>query len=177
MPNAVTHVLIPIIILEIIRDYIIKDRKKFPLHYILIAGIAGLLPDIDIMVYWIMNIFAKISLSEIHRTFSHTLFLPLLFLILGLLTFKVKIKFLSKHKLRLRTIFFVITFGVLLHLFLDWLLIGEIKPLYPLNNLIIGLNLVKLTPFPDTIIPALDAILLIGWLIHEEFRHKISDFI
>ena len=90
MPNAVTHILIPIVILELIRDYVIKDRKKFPLHYILIGGIAGLLPDIDVAVYWIINIFVKIPLNEVHRTFSHTLFLPLLFLILGLLTFKVK---------------------------------------------------------------------------------------
>ena len=49
MPYAVTHVLVAIILAEIIRDYIVKDKKKFPLHYILIAGIAGLLPDVDVV--------------------------------------------------------------------------------------------------------------------------------
>ncbi len=53
MPQAVTHVLIALIIGSFVRDFYIKkkDKKKFPLHYILILGVAGLLPDIDVAVY------------------------------------------------------------------------------------------------------------------------------
>ena len=52
MPQAVVHVLFAIIALDLVRDYLIKDKKKFPLHYVFIGGVAGLLPDIDIPVFW-----------------------------------------------------------------------------------------------------------------------------
>ncbi len=38
MPYAVTHVILTIVLLDIIRDYIVKDRKKIPLHCIFIGG-------------------------------------------------------------------------------------------------------------------------------------------
>ena len=52
MPYAVTHVIFALVIADVIRDYVVRDKKKFPLHYVLIAGIAGLLPDIDILFDW-----------------------------------------------------------------------------------------------------------------------------
>ena len=179
MPHAVTHVLIAIILLDIIRDYAIKKkhRMKFPLHYLIIVGIAALLPDVDIVIYWFLNLVSGVSLSEVHRTFTHTLFFPAIFLVAGFITLNVKSKNLSKHKMKLSTIFFIIAFGVFTHLLLDFALSGYVMPLYPLSTQTFGLNLVKLTPWPDTILPALDAILLLGWLIHEERKHKISDFI
>ncbi len=179
MPQAVTHVLIAIILLDIIRDYIIKkkNRNKFPMHYLIIAGIAALLPDIDIAVYWILKLTSGVALTEIHRTFTHALFLPAIFLLLGFLFWSFKSRTLGKHKLKLHSIFFVIAFGSFIHLLLDYLLSGYIMPFYPLSYASYGLNLVKLTPWPETILPALDAILLLGWLVHEEIRHKISDFI
>ena len=41
MPLAVTHILIPAILADIYRDHFAK--KKFSLHYVYIAGLAGLL--------------------------------------------------------------------------------------------------------------------------------------
>lgn len=179
MPQAVTHVLIAIILLDIIRDYVLKPkhRNKFPMHYLIIAGVAALLPDIDIVVYWFMNLVLGTTLSEVHRTFTHALFFPLLFVLLGFLFWNFKSKFFEKHKMKLHTTFFIIAFGILIHLLLDFLLSGYIMPFYPLSYVSYGLNLVKLTPWPDTVLPALDAILLLGWLTHEEIKHKISDFI
>jgi membrane-bound metal-dependent hydrolase YbcI (DUF457 family) len=179
MPHAVTHVLIAIILLDIIRDHVLKKkhRMKFPLHYLLIVGIAGLLPDIDIVIYWIVNIISNVPLSEVHRTFTHTIFFPIIFVVAGLVTWKVKSKFLARHKMRLNTVFFIIALGTFIHLVLDATLSGVIMPIYPLNTMALGLNLVQLTPWPDTILPAIDAILLLGWLAHEEVKHKISDFI
>ena len=57
MPQAVTHILVPIILLSIIRDKIVSKNKKahFPLHYVLIAGLAGGLPDIDILISLFLN--------------------------------------------------------------------------------------------------------------------------
>ena len=168
MPYAVTH--ISIIIADIIRDYIVK--KKFSLYYVLIAGIAGLLPDIDIPIYWLLNSFSTIS--PIHRTFTHTIFLPLIFFIVAFL-FKDKKIF----NLDLKLVFLMISLGIFIHLILDALLIGYIIPLYPFIYTQIGLNLVKYLPLfiQNSFLPALDAILLILWLIHEEIKHKIRDFI
>jgi len=101
MPFAVTHVLVAIIVADVIRDYTVKNSRKFPLHYVLIAGIAGLLPDIDVPIWWILNNFGY-TLAEVHRTFSHTLFIPLIFLALALFTKGIKNKFLGKHKLKLK---------------------------------------------------------------------------
>lgn len=58
MPLAVTHVLLTIILVDLFRDYIMKNHKKYlTLHTIMIAGIAGLLPDIDIPLFWLLNFF------------------------------------------------------------------------------------------------------------------------
>ena len=179
MPHAVTHVLIAIILLDLIRDYTLKKkhRMKFPLHYLIIVGIAGLLPDIDIVIYWIMNVISNVPLSEVHRTFTHTLFFPAIFAVAGFATWKVKSKFLARHKMKLNTIFFIIAFGTFIHLILDATLSGYIMPIDPIAIFKVGLNLVQLTPWPDTILPAIDAVLLLAWLAHEEIKHKISDFI
>ena len=176
MPFAVTHVLIAIIVADIIRDYIVKDRRKFPLHYVLIAGIAGLLPDLDVPIWWILSNFGY-SLSEVHRTFSHTLFVPLIFLLLAIFTVKTKSRFLARHKLKLNIIFYMITLGTMIHLLLDGFLVGFIMPLYPFSTAKFGLNLIPATDIGISLIAGLDAILLLAWLIHEEIRHKISDFI
>ena len=55
MPYAVTHILIALIVADVIRDYVVKNKKKFTLHYVLIAGIAGLLPDADTIIYLVLN--------------------------------------------------------------------------------------------------------------------------
>ena len=55
MPLAVTHVLLTIIMVDLYRDYITKHKGYFTLHTVFIAGFAGLLPDIDIPLNWILN--------------------------------------------------------------------------------------------------------------------------
>ena len=97
MPQSVTHVIIALVVASLIRDYYVSKsgRKKFPLHYVLIAGIAGLLPDIDVAAYWILHFFG-FTLSEVHRNFTHSLFVPLLFLLLAFVFANTNLKFLSK---------------------------------------------------------------------------------
>src|SRR4030042_1297117 len=175
MPNAVTHFLIPVILLELFRDFFVKNKKSFPVHYVFIGGLAGLLPDFDVAFYYILSFFG-FTIQEVHRTFSHNLFIPLIFVILALLFHKFKNKELGEHHLKLKNIFLVIAFGIFIHLLLDAITDGSIMPLYPLSNFSIGLNLIKLIPIPviwqDRIIPSLDAILLILWMIHLEMKHK-----
>jgi membrane-bound metal-dependent hydrolase YbcI (DUF457 family) len=180
MPQAVTHILIAIVLMSLIRDFYIskKGKKSFPLHYVLIAGIAWLLPDIDIIAFWGLN-FLGFTLNEVHRTFTHTLFVPLLFFILFLAFSKVRVKELGKHKLKLNIIFLMIAFGAFIHLLLDATLAGYIRPFYPFSLFSFGINLIGYLPstLRDLALPSLDAIILVVWLVYVELRHKISDFV
>jgi membrane-bound metal-dependent hydrolase YbcI (DUF457 family) len=178
MPQAVTHFLIPVILLEIFREFFVKNKKTFPVHYVFIAGLAGLLPDFDVAAYYILSFFG-LTLQQVHRTFSHTLFLPLLFLLLGLFFWKFKNKELGEHHLKLKNIFFAIAFGTFIHLLLDATASGVVMPLYPFFTFTVGLNLILLLPsqWQSTILPTLDAVLLIFWMVYLELKHKISNLI
>lgn len=175
MPYTVTHILVPLILIGLYRDYIV--RKKFPLYYVFIGGIAGILPDLDVLIFYFLSFFG-VEFTDVHRTFSHTLFLPLIFVILGLLTFNVG-KRIRKHNLKLNTLFYMIAFGSFIHLILDAIFSGQIMPFYPLSYHTLGFNIVDLAPFSwrPSLLPILDAILLILWLCYLEIKHKISDFV
>lgn len=178
MPQAATHLIIALIIGSFIRDYFVRRKDKFPLHYVLILGLASLVPDLDFALYWI-SYWLGASIPEVHRTFTHTLFFPALFFILSLATLKLKNKELGRHHLKIHTIFWVIALGILIHLALDLIISGNIMPLYPLLNYSIGNDISANLPAPlDRIFwPCLDAALLVLWLVYVEWKHKISDFI
>ncbi len=178
MPYAVTHILIPLILLELYRHYYVKNKKTFPLHYVLIGGLAGLIPDLDVAAYYLLSFFG-FSMGQVHRTFSHNIFVPFIFIILALVFYSFKNEALGERHLKLRNIFLVIAFGIFIHLLLDMLIAGAIMPFYPFNSFSIGLNLIRVFPYAwqGSIVPSIDAILLILWLVSLEFRHKISDFI
>lgn len=182
MPHAITHFLIPAVLTALFRDFYLKkkDKRRFPLHYVLIAGLAGLLPDLDIAVYYILYFFGA-TINQSHRTFTHNLLIPIILFLSGIMFFleKTKNKELGKHKLKLSTLFFVISFGILTHLILDALVAGSIMPFYPFTNFSMGINLIGAVPgpFQSTIIPVIDAVILIFWMIYMELKHKISDFI
>lgn len=169
MPFAVTHVLSTIILVDLYRDYIAKHKKYFTMHTLFIAGLAGLLPDVDIPLNWILNFFG----TELqHRTITHTPLFGLIFLIPGFIFWKKE-----KHK---EAIFFFVTcFGVLLHLLLDYLFVsdygGGIMWFYPFSYTTYGLGLLQ--NVSATFFAGIDAIILLFWLWHEEVKHKISDFI
>lgn len=176
MPYAVTHILVALIVADIIRDYVVKNKKKFPLHYVLIAGISGLLPDLDTIAYWFLNMLYGIPSSLVHRLYSHNLTIALIFLLLGFLTIKIKNIHFSRHKLKLSIIFYMIALGYFIHLILDYFLSGKIMPLFPFSTLKVGLELTS-GRLGDSILQGIDAILLVLWLVHEEVKHRISDFI
>jgi membrane-bound metal-dependent hydrolase YbcI (DUF457 family) len=168
MPYAVTHVLLAIILVGLYRDYITKHKKYFTLHTVFIAGLAGLLPDIDIPLNWFLNFF---GLNIVHGTITHTLLFALIFLIPGLILWRQK-----KHKVAMY--FFVVCFGILFHIFLDFLFKSDsfgIMLFYPLSTQTFGLNLIS--NLSQTVSAGIDAIILLAWLWHEEIKHKISDFI
>lgn len=174
MPLAVTHVILAVILIDLVRDYIIKNHKKYlTLHTIMIGGIAGLLPDIDVPINWLLDFFGKSFEIMRHGGLTHTAFFGLLFLIPGFIFWKKK-----KHKIAVY--FFVITFGILFHIFLDYLLGGGghegMMLLWPLSSQVFKIHLLKFFNL-DNLPAGIDALLLLIWLWHEEIKHKISDFI
>ena len=169
MPQAVVHVLAAIILLDLIRDYALKDRKKLSLHYIFIGGVAGLLPDADIPLHWLLNNVLNFQVDWFHRTLTHSLFLPLATLVITL----ILIQFTKKKDTAL--LFAVITFGFATHLLLDGILTGYIPLFYPLSQAQYGLNLLGKVTWP-ALIEGLDAIILLVWLWDLDRRHKLRDY-
>lgn len=173
MPLAVTHVLLTIILVDLYRDYITKHKRLFSLHTVLIAGIAGLLPDIDVPLRMMYQLFkAEIPILLQHGMLTHTPLFALIFLIPALILWKQ-----GKHKPAV--VFFVITFGAMFHLFLDWLIGGGayegIMWFFPLSTHTFKLHILRNVGLSDWPM-ALDAVILIGWLWHENIKHKIKDF-
>lgn len=173
MPFAVTHVLTSIISVDLYRDYVAKHKKYFTLHTIFIAGLAGLLPDIDIPLGHVLGWFG----AELgHRTFTHTPLFGLIFLIPALIYWK-----LGKH--RIGMYFFVTTFGIMTHLLLDFLIVpdqaGGVLLFYPFSAAAFDIGILGSASTIQTMqmYAAFDAVLLMLWLWHEEMRHKISDYI
>ena len=169
MPQAVVHVLFAIILLDLIRWYGLKDPKKLPLHYIFIGGVAGLLPDADIPIYWLLKNVLGFQVEWFHRTITHSLFLPLTTLIITL----ALIHFSKKKNLAL--FFAVITFGFASHLLIDGILSGYIPLFYPFSQAQYGLNLLGKLAWPS-IVQGLDAVILLVWLWDLDRRHKLRDY-
>lgn len=175
MPYAVTHILLTVLLADLYRDYVTKHKKYFTLHTILIAGIAGLLPDIDIPLSWLLNAFnpGSVSLILTHGGITHTPFFGLIFLIPAIYLWERK-----KHKQAMY--FFVISFGILFHIFLDYSLgggmHGGIMVFWPISMATFKIHFLSTLGLSD-IPQALDALILLAWLYHEEIKHKIKDFI
>lgn len=170
MPLAVTHVLLTIIIVDLYRDYVTKHRKYFTIHTLFIAGIGGLLPDIDIPLSQVISYLGYSPGLLSHGGITHTIFFGLVFLIPAFIL-------LIKKKHKESVYFFVLSFGILFHIFLDvivnesyymlfWPLTASTFSITQLTNL--GINGLQ---------APLDAIILLVWLYHEEVKHKIKDFI
>ena len=169
MPFAVTHVLSAIILVDLFRDYIAKHKEYFTLHTVFIAGLGGLLPDIDIPLNWFLNLFGA---GIVHQSVTHTPLFALIFLIPGLILWRN-----NKHKPAMY--FFVIGFGIFLHISFDYMFIGDygagIMFFYPFSNTTYGLGLLQ--NVTTNFFAGIDAVILLLWLWHEEVKHKISDFI
>src|SRR3989344_5650800 len=181
MPQAAAHILIPLFLVSFWRDrYLAKNKRNlFPLHYVLIAGIAGIIPDLDIVAFWALAFFG-FTLEQIHRTFAHTIFIPFIFVIVGLIFHRTKVSLctIRKHTLHLNKVMYALAFGTLAHLVLDALVSGMITPIYPISSWAIGLDLFGYLPsqLQELAAPSLDAGILIIWIIYLEVKHKISDF-
>jgi len=163
MANAVTHIILTIVIIDIFRDYFIK--KKFPTWIVLAGGIAGLLPDIDLPFTWLYNFVNKTALN-FHGGLTHSIIIPIIFLLIGLFIW-------YKHgKRNTRILFFAIAFGWAFHLLLDCMFGGYSSLLFPFyaGNFCPEFNIQRYAA-------GIDAVILVLWLLHEEIMHEIKDYI
>lgn len=163
MAYSVTHVILTIVILDLFRHYVF-GKLKFPRYWLLIGGIAGLVPDLDIPFSWIYNFFTGLAV-DFHGTFTHSLIFPLIFLVLGgILYYKKNSKWAG--------ICFVISAGWFLHLILDCGFGDPKEFIWPffINNFCPQWGI---QPYAMH----LDAIILVLWLVHEEVHKKIKDYI
>lgn len=170
MPYTTTHVLVSIIAIELFREYFSKNNNKFPRYYILIAAISGIFPDIEYLFL----------LSFKERYFLHSIFIPMIFLLLGLASMKlnVKDKYFGMRHMNIAFIFFVFSAGSLIHIILDSIFVDTIPLFYPFLDYKIGLELVNKFPqhLRELVLPIVDGILLFFWLVWLQFKLKIGDY-
>jgi len=165
MPYAVAHMLLPMLLLDFLRHKVFKNKKSLPNRYVLIAGLAGLLPDIDIPFSYLF------SGLLVHRGITHTIWISLSFL----LGFAI-LQFVKRHNIA--KIFLMISIGAGSHVILDILTAGSIQLFYPLSKAYFSVNLIP-TLFPHIGVTfayaALDALLLFGWIATIILRRRVQD--
>ncbi len=165
MALAVTHIILTIVILDLFRHYVF-GRKKFPRYLLVVGGVAGLLPDIDVPLSWLLS-FLSGTAVDIHRVFSHSIFFVFLFLLLA-----VVFQYYQKN-MKWAKIFYVIAVGWALHLVLDCFYGGSWSSiLWPLSFFLSFCPAWDFHPYASGI----DAIILVLWLVHEEVHSYIKDY-
>ena len=163
MALAVTHVLLTIVVLDLFRHYLF-GKHKFPRYWLVIGGVAGLFPDIDIPLGWAYN-FLTGSAINIHGMFTHSIIFPALFLVAGFI-------FHYQRKSKWAGWCFVIAGGWFMHGLLDCTFGGYKDFFWPLfvNNFCPQFGI-------DKFAPHIDAVILVLWLVHEELHKRIRDYI
>ncbi len=163
MPFAVTHILVPMILVDFARDHIFKIKKQFlPNKYVLLTGLFGLIPDIDMLSF-------LFGMPNLHGTITHSIIFPIAFFIGFLISYFLK-------KERTYKIFLMLFIGISIHILLDFSFSDTITVLLPFDFNRYGLNLIGSLGTWYELYAAMDAILLFLWLIHEGLEHKISEY-
>lgn len=154
MPFAIAHALIPILILQITGRYSEKLRSVLTWHRLLIVGFFGFASDLDVAVGLIVNLFYHAG--ELHRTLSHSLFIPLIIFAAAI----------SVKKWRIGLMF--IGFGWLTHPILDFIVSGTLPLFYPFRGEF-GLKILaeNASTFSNILtLIALDITVLVIWILY-----------
>ncbi len=173
MPLAAAHVLIPLFLASVLRDYTRWGRKHISKGMVLFIGISGLLPDLDVPVFLLLSQFSQVSMENIHRTVTHSLIVPLA---------AVAVFFLLGAIRQNNAYLLGFAAGSLSHIILDGLMKGGVPLFFPLSSQSYGLNLISLlvpaagsgAMYEFTLLAGLDAALLTGWLVYEFHKKRIK---
>lgn len=175
---ATTHVIIPLVIVDFIRDYFLKHkhRRLIPRAYVLFVGLGGILPDIDIALAHLLS-FLSIELPRIlrHGRVTHSIFIPAILLLIAASLWKWTKFSKGSSKKKHHHWFLIVTLiaiGMLSHILLDGFA-GATTPYYPLSQAVaFGVQRINLQ-----LMISIDAMILLLWLFHEEWRHNIKKFV
>ncbi len=171
MPQAITHFIFSLVLFTIVWSFTHRNGKRPPLFYALIAGLGGLVPDLDYALFWFMYSLKYLSdVDIVHRTFTHSLLFPLALSLIAFALMRVRFKirnykklfeFLeffsqrtnkttnpnlkkgvcSLYQINVGAVLAIVAFGSLTHIVLDAVLSGYIRPLYPFFSIEVGTGL------------------------------------
>ncbi|MBT3940446.1 metal-dependent hydrolase [Candidatus Woesearchaeota archaeon] len=175
---ATTHVILPIVVVDLIRDYFLrhKHRRLIPRKYVFFVGVGGILPDLDVALAYIFN-FLSINLPDMlrHGRITHSILLPILFFTLAAGLWGGTKFSKGKSKKQHHQWFLILTLvgiGMLSHVLLDGFA-GLTTPYYPISNAVaFGAQRIN-----QQMMISIDAVILLVWLFHEEWHHNIRKFV
>ncbi|HLC54719.1 MAG TPA: metal-dependent hydrolase [Candidatus Nanoarchaeia archaeon] len=179
MPQAVTHFIFSLVLFTVVWSCLHKKDAKIPLAYVLLAGLAGLLPDIDYALFWIMYTLGYLSdVNLVHRIFTHSLVFPLAF---GLIAFVLmRVRLTIKHRqINAGAVLAIVAFGSLIHIALDAALSGYIRPLYPFSFVEIGTGLLDgIEPeLRQQLMATFDGLIFVLWITYLALTKSIQRLI
>ncbi|HLD11056.1 MAG TPA: metal-dependent hydrolase [Candidatus Nanoarchaeia archaeon] len=172
MVLAVAHTLLAILYVDLFKR-ITKTNLLTKWHFFATA-IAGLLPDSDIIIRFIIKNILKMPLPNLldHRGIFHTPFFALIFFIPGIILFFTKKRNIAIYLL-------IATFGIMLHISLDYITSGGIHDgimwLYPISTHAYQ-GIIGFVYDVDLLTISLDAFLLITWFFYILKTKRLKEF-
>ena len=164
MPYTTTHVLVSILLIELYIHFFVRDKKNLPKYYILVAAIGGITPDLEYVLQY----------PDMHAAFMHSLFVPLIFIVLGIVEVIGRGNFTKRYKLPF--IFFSFAVMSFVHIILDVVLKDGAMFFYPFSQVVTSLHLFSLLPGDYTAnFIIFDSILLFLWIFWLEFKIGLSN--
>lgn len=173
MAFAVTHILFAMVLVDIFRHQLLKThyikRWQFSTKWLFFVGFMAILPDIDIILQYILPIYQSLT----HGGFTHQLYISLFALFLAVIFYFWKVKIFVSHR-TLTLICLMIAVGFLTHIALDCVFEGgyALMPPFLSNNMCIR---IVAPEHQIEFMAGMDAVLFVIWLFYEEKRHKIRD--
>jgi membrane-bound metal-dependent hydrolase YbcI (DUF457 family) len=156
MPLAVTHVAPALILFNYLKKKFHIEKYEFK-HIAFVSTIGALLPDADIFLGRFLHLY---GFNLTHGSYAHTTFFAFLFIFPAIIFYLFK-------KYRLALFFSLLGFGIVLHIFLDYLIGGGAEAgvmwFFPFSNQSYKIHLLSALPFPFWAIE-LDALVLLGWI-------------
>lgn len=164
MPLAVTHVAPAIILFNYFKKKLGIEKFEFP-YAAFIAAIGALLPDTDIFLGRFLPL---IGINLAHGSYLHTPFFALIFFTVAAILFLFK-------KYRLVLLFSLLGFGIIIHIFLDYLIGGGAEKgvmwLFPFSEHSYKIHLLRNLPFPLWA-EELDGLVLLVWVYFKSASFK-----
>ena len=161
MALPAAHIIAPMLIVQTYRRYIAKENFSF--FYTFLAGVAGALPDIDVVIGFLINTVNHTHLNY-HRGITHSFLFTAIFLLLCILfsltAYIHQNKILKKRAHLCAAFFLVIGFGTLTHISLDCLA-GNTALLLPFQRTSVCPSLLLNITYAGI----LDGILVLTWFL------------